>query len=125
MSGAGDLVERVAFDQRDVADDGFGNRVESWSQRLTCYAGFTALRGGEGVIAGRLEGRQPIIVRVRAWSTTRQIGADWRMRDLRAGDWAADSSGSYWSGPVYAVRSVIPTPDRQWLDVMVESGVAA
>lgn len=125
MSGAGDLVERVAFDRRETSDDGFGNQVESWSQRLTCYAGFTALRGGESVIAGRLEGRQPIIVRVRASSATRQIGPDWRMRNLRAGQWEADAGGSYWTGPVYAVRSIIPTPDRQWLDVLVESGVAA
>ncbi|PWR24568.1 head-tail adaptor protein [Zavarzinia aquatilis] len=125
MTGAGDLVRRVAFDARDVLDDGFGNGVETWQQRLVCRAGFTFLRGGESVIAARLEGRQPIVVRVRASSSTRQIGADWRMRDLRAGAWAADAGGAYWAGPVYAVRSVIPSPDRQWLDIMVESGVAA
>lgn len=126
MSGrAGALIERVAFDQRESQDDGFGNSVETWAQRVICRAGFTALRGSESVISGRLEGRQPIVVRIRSSAASRLIGADWRMRDLRAGSWESDAGGSYWTGPVYAVRSIIPTTDRQWLDVMVESGVAA
>lgn len=118
------LYEHVAWDSRAAADDGYGNTVGSFDEQFACRARFTWLRGGEGVIAGRIEGRQPIVVRVRASIASRQITTDWRMRDLRKGAWA-DSSETQWNGPVYAVRSVAETEDRRWIDVMVEGGVAA
>ena len=124
-SDPGRLNERVAFDARDQADDGEGNVEGEFVERFERLAGFTFLRGTETVIAARLEGRQPIVVRVRACSQTRQIDAGWRMRDLRNGEWLGSGSDAYWSGPVYAVRSVIPTEDRQFIDVAVESGVPA
>ena len=112
-NGQGALYERVAWDVRSVVDDGYGNEVSGdWSEQFRTRAGFTFLRGSEAVIAARLEGRQPVIVRVRASSKTRQITTDWRMRDARTGE-------------VYAVRSVIETEDRAFLDVTVEAGVAA
>ena len=55
---------------------------------------------------------------------TRQVEPDWRMRDLRNGSWA-DSDETEWTGPVYAVRSTAETEDRAWIDIMVESGIAA
>lgn len=110
--GSGDLRERVAFDMRAQVDDGYGNHQAGFAEVFTCRAGFTYLRGSEAVIAARLEGRQPIVVRIRASEQAKQIGPDWRMRDLRTGE-------------EYAVRSAAPTPDRQFVDIMVESGVAA
>jgi head-tail adaptor len=109
---AGQLYERVAFDKRVEADDGYGNTVGRFAEQFQRRAGFTYLRGGEAVIAGRLQGRQPIVVRLRADGETRLIGADWQMRDAR-------------DGSVFAVRSIAETPDRRWLDIMVEQGVAA
>jgi head-tail adaptor len=123
-ASAGDLFQHVAFDERANVGDGYGNRQAGFVQRLERRAGFTPLRGSETVIAARLEGRQPIVVRVRADPDTRKIEADWRMRDLRKGRWAGDIE-KYWDGPVYAVRSIIESDDRQFLDIMVESGVAA
>lgn len=123
--GAGHLHEHVAFDRRDQVEDGHGNYEDVFIQIFDCHAGFTYLRAGESVIAGRLEGRQPIIVRVRSSSNTRQIEPAWRMRDLRKGQWQGPSGEDYWDGPIYAVRSVIPTEDRMFIDVTVESGVAA
>lgn len=123
--GSGHLFESVAFDERALQSDGHGNQQEDFVEAFKCRAGFVYLRGTESVIAARLEGRQPIVVRVRASSDTRQIDTDWRMRDLRNGSWAGDSGSEYWDGPVYAVRSVIPTEDRQFIDVTVEKGVAA
>lgn len=121
---AGQLFERVAFDSRLEIDDGAGNREGEFVERFQRRAGFTFLRGTETVIASRLEGRQPIVVRVRACSETRKIAPDWRMRDLRNGEWSGVGEDAFWTGPIYAVRSVIPTEDRQWIDVTVESGVA-
>lgn len=118
------LKHKVAFDARADADDGTGNHEGDFVQRFERRAGFTFLRGSESVIAARLEGRQPIVVRVRACSQTRKIDAGWQMRDLRNGEWVGSGADAYWSGPAYAVRSVIPSEDRQWIDVTVESGVA-
>lgn len=109
---AGLFYEKVAFDERVQSSDGYGNTEGDFAEVFQCRAGYTFLRGGEAVIAGRLEGRQPVVVRVRSTSNTKQIKPDWRMRDLR-------------SGKEYAVRSVIPTQDRQFIDVTVEEGVAA
>ncbi|WP_242217974.1 phage head completion protein [Shinella zoogloeoides] len=123
--GSGQLYERVAFDERALQSDGHGNEQEDFVEAFECRAGFTYLRGTEAVIAARLEGRQPIVVRVRRNSKTEQIDHDWRMRNLRDGEWAGGSGEEYWKGPTYAVRSVIPTTDRQWIDITVESGTAA
>ncbi len=119
------LFERVAFDERQKVSDGHGNHESDFVEAFQCRAGFTFLRGTESVIASRLEGRQPVVVRVRVSGDTRQIGHDWRMRDLREGSWAGGSGNEYWDGPVYAVRSVILTEDGRWLDITVERGVAA
>lgn len=112
MTSAGRLHEQVAFDRRQDTADGYGNTQSDFAERFRRRAGFTYLRGTEGVIAARLEGRQPIVVRLRADSDTRSIGTDWRMRRIATGE-------------AYAVRSVAETPDRRWVDVMVEKGVAA
>lgn len=110
--GAGQLFEKVAWDVRSLQSDGYGNEQGNFAEVFQCRAGFTYLRGSEAVIASRLEGRQPIVARVRANSETRQIDHDWRMRDLRTGE-------------TYAVQSVAPSEDRMFIDVLVTSGVAA
>lgn len=122
--GFGHMIEKVAFDERALVSDGHGNEESDFVESFQCRAGFTFLRGGEAVIAGRLEGRQPIVVRVRSNSRTRQIAADWRMRNLREGQWEGPSGADYWNGPRYAVLSIAPTEDRQFLDVLVQSGSA-
>lgn len=111
-NGRGRFYHRVAWDLRADADDGYGNTVTDWTEQFQTRAGFTFLRGSEAVIAARLEGRQPVIVRVRVSSRTRQITTDWRMRDAR-------------SGEIYAVRSIIETDDRAYRDITVERGVTA
>src|SRR5690606_4858912 len=94
------LIERVAFDSRQEIDDDAGNFESKFVQVFECRAAFVYLRGTEAVIAARLEGRQPIVVRVRRNSMTNQIDHDWQMRDLRDGVW----EGEHWNGPTYAVR---------------------
>jgi head-tail adaptor len=123
--GAGVFKERVAFDQRINADDGYGNRQDYFVEAFTCHAGFGPMKGGEAVLAARLEGIQPINVRLRANTTTDAIRVDWRMRDLRDGAWADAPDNRDWSGPLYAIKSMIRTPDRKYVDLIVSSGVAA
>lgn len=114
------LDKRVAFDRRQQVDDGYGNFTGAFVEIFVCWGAFTYLRGTESVIAARLEGRQPLVVRVRATNQTEKVDHDWQMRNLREGAW----EGEHWKGPVYAVRSIIPTDDRLYLDITVERGVA-
>ncbi len=109
--GAGQLIELVAFDELADVDDGYGNRQQGFIERFQTRAGFTWLRGGESIQAARLEGIQPLIVRVRVNHDTDRIRPDWRMRDVRAGS-------------VYAIRAITRSLDRGYLDVLVQSGVA-
>lgn len=112
MLGAGDLFQRIAFDVHIDVDDGNGNTKGGWQERFQCRAAYRHLRGGEGVMAGRLENRHPQIITVRSSSQTRQVTADWRVRDVRSGD-------------VFAIRDVTHETDRQWISLLCERGVAA
>ncbi|WP_421406831.1 phage head completion protein [Agrobacterium tumefaciens] len=112
LPSAGSLHERIAFEARAPEDDQHGNVEGDFVEQFQRRAGFTFLRGGEAVIAARLEGRQPVVVLVRSDSETRLVDTDWQMRDVR-------------TSKVYAVKSIIPSDDRQWLHIAVESGVAS
>lgn len=112
---AGDLDQRVAFDALVLVPDGHGGTETDWAQdeaATKVWANFRYLRGGETVIAARLDGRQPVVVTVRRNPETRRIDTSWRMRDLR-------------TGVPYNIRSgPVPTDDRGYLEFTVESGVA-
>lgn len=114
---AGHLTERMTFQKRaDLSSasppgDGYGNVEGGWTDQFTIAARRVYLRGGEDVLASRLEGRQPVILTVRRSSDTETITTDWRATDAR-------------SGTIYNIRSVQLTEDRAWIDMLCESGVA-
>lgn len=110
--GAGDLYERVGFEAPQSGSDGGGGVLAGHVERFVVRAGYTHLRGGESVMAARLEGRHVQVIRVRASSDTRQVTADWRIVDKRA-------------GTVFNIRDITPSTDRAWLDFLVERGVAS
>ena len=109
---AGDLFFRVAFDKRVEIDDGAGNTVGEWQEQFQCRAGYTHLRGGESVMADRLQGQHTQVIFVRRSSASRQVTTDWRVRDVR-------------DGKSFNIRDITPTDDRLWLDFLCQSGVAA
>lgn len=108
---AGDLLHRVAFDKRQDIDRGDGVYVGQWVEQFQVRAGFAHLRGGESLMADRLQGQHTQVIFVRSSSQTRQVNADWRVRDVRA-------------GTEFNIRDVTPTNDRHWLDFLCQSGVA-
>lgn len=110
-TGAGPLIELVAFDKRAPADDGYGNTVAAWTEQFQAQAAFVYLRGSETVMAARLENRQSLIVRIRQSDAARQVTADWQARDVRR-------------GTVFAIHEVVEDVSRAWVDVLVEAGVA-
>jgi head-tail adaptor len=111
-ASAGDLYERVGFEQLQTASDGAGGTLNGFAEQFVRRAEYIHLRSGEAVLANRLEGRHSQIVRVRADSQTRTVTADWQVRDKR-------------TDAVFQVKDVTIAPDRQWVDVLVMSGVGA
>jgi head-tail adaptor len=111
MMNAQKLRERFAFDMRPVAQDGYGNSQGEWVQQFTCAAARDFLRGGEGVIAARLQGTQVALVTIRASSQSRAVTSEWRARDLRTED-------------IYNIREAKLTNDRAFVELLCEKGVA-
>jgi SPP1 family predicted phage head-tail adaptor len=109
---ANDLYYHVAFDRRAEVDDGMGNTQSDWVEQFQCRAAYRHLRGGEGVMAGRLEGKHTQIITVRSSTLRRSVTSDWRIRDARSGD-------------AFAIHDVTFETDRQWISLLVERGVAA
>lgn len=112
MMGAGKLRERVTFEAPVEMRDGRGGTYQGWEPQLTVWAAYKRLRGGETVQASRLQGRQPTVITVRASKDSRRIATDWRAVDSRTGE-------------VFAVRTVTPTDDRAWVEILTESGAPA
>lgn len=84
--GAGQLRERVTFQRRDQVPDGHGNDSSGgWTDQFSEPARLTPRLGGEEVIAARMTGTQPYVLRVRASTRTRGINPAWRAYDARRG----------------------------------------
>lgn len=109
---AGSLYYKVECQTRQKTDDGMGNEVTGPFQTIfTVRAGYRHLRGGETVIASRLQNKHPMIVTVRRSSQTLQINSEWRLVDGR-------------NRQIFNVRDVTEELDRQYISFLVERGVA-
>lgn len=111
MSGAGELRERVAFDQIAEADTSYGITAGDWEEMFRVSARIKPLRGSEPIIAQRLQGVQPVVIKVRSSSNTRLVDTSWRVRNVR-------------SGATYNIRAVTPDERRAYIDLLCEGGVA-
>lgn len=109
---AGDLYYRVHCQKRTERDDGYGNTVAEFATEFTVRAAYRHLRGGEAVMASRLENKHPVLITVRSSSQTRQINSDWRLVDAR-------------DDTAWAIRDVTAETDRQFITFLSERGVAA
>ena len=111
MAGSGDLQWLVAFEEPTTVDTAGGIAAGSWLKRFERLVAIEAMPGNEPVIAQRLQGINPVNVRVRSSVQTRTVTAGWRLRDVL-------------SGTYYNIRSVVPHADREWIRLVCESGVA-
>lgn len=105
------MRERVNFQQRGMVPDGSGGQVPGpFSTVFTCAAEYVPLRGGETVVASRLQGTQPYIVRVRSSAATRAVDTSWQIVDSR-------------SSKTMNIRAVSdPDGKRQWLEFLAVAG---
>ena len=112
MRGAGLFIQRVAFDQRAEVEDEYGNMVAGWTEQFQARAHFEYLRGSETVMAGRLAGQEPMLVRIRTSANARRIENEWQMRDKGDND------------KPYNVTDVTWDNSRAVIDLIVVGGVA-
>jgi SPP1 family predicted phage head-tail adaptor len=86
MTAAGDLKWRVQFDKPASVDDPYGGtKNNKWTEQFSRAAEITPLKGGEPVMAQRLTGTQPVMLKVRFDSLTRTIASDWRAVEMLNG----------------------------------------
>ncbi|MFC7399586.1 phage head closure protein [Chelatococcus sp. GCM10030263] len=109
---AGDLRERFAFDEREETTDDVGNTVGSWVERFVTAARVRPLKGGEAVMADRLQGRQPVVITIRYFQAAAAVTPAWRARDAR-------------SGRLYNITAVANMDEhRRYLDLLATTGEA-
>ena len=115
IGAAGALRHRVTFAQRDTVEDAYGNMTESWIDRFTVWANIIPKHGGEQVMAERLAGRQPVVIRVRASPDTGQITTDWRATDENGREYNLRTA----LDPLYGNGRA-----GFWYEMLAETGVA-
>lgn len=109
---AGKRQTRITFEKREAVDDGYGNTVSGdFVGLFDQYAEIAFLRGGETVIASRLESRQPAIISVLADDERlATVTADWRVRVVE-------------DGQLFNIRTITRTPNRAYYEMLCETGV--
>ncbi len=106
---AGSLYDKITFSTITDVPDGHGGFNELQAS-FTVRANIRYLRGGETVQAARLTGKQPVVVTVRKIGQTAALTTNDKMKDAR-------------TGTEYQIRAIVPTGDRQFMEITAESGV--
>lgn len=108
---AGELRERVAFHSIADSDSSYGITAGEYEEQFRRAARVRPLVGTEPVIAQRLTGVQPVVIRVRSDSETRDVDTAWKIVDVR-------------SLVAYNIRAVTPDEKRKYIEFLCEAGVA-
>lgn len=112
---AGELREKLSFEARIQTGDEYGNPESGdFSEQFVEHGRIQPLKGGETVLASRLAGTKPVIIRVRYSSDTIMIRPGWRVKDVR--------SGVYYS---VTAPSINVDEKRRYLDILATEGIAA
>lgn len=106
---SGELRGLVAFDSMVAAAADGGITAGDWAEQFRCPANIRYLRGGEPVIASRLQGVQPVVLKVRSSSETRQVTTGWQARDVH-------------TGAAFNIRSVTPDQRGFYIDLLCDVG---
>jgi len=106
MPGAGALRDKVTFQGR--GEDANGERLGPWEDVFSVPAELIWLRGSEAAVEARLQGRQPVVIRVRDEDRTRALTSAWRAVNARN------------VAQVFDVKSAAPDRERGFISVMAE-----
>ncbi len=99
--GAKGQMIRAAFQEKGAG---------RWEERFEDSLRVTYLRGGEDVIAGRLAGRNVVVLRVRSGASATAVTEAWRIKDKN-------------TGRAFNIRSIIHSEGGGWIDFTCETGV--
>jgi SPP1 family predicted phage head-tail adaptor len=106
----GDLDKDVTFYSPNEVDNGRGGKAKGWTEEFNAMAKFTYLRGSEISLAGRLSGKQPVVMTVHNSPRHYLIAADWMVK---------------FDGVEYNVReNTTLTEGNAYLQFLTESGVS-
>lgn len=105
--------EKLHFQARPTGDDGYGNESGPFATVFTEYAELLPLKGGgESVLASRLSGVQPYIIRVPGSAAARNVTTAWRAVDARN------------QSRIFNITSVANFDQRNaYIDMMARQGV--
>ncbi|MFN3585186.1 head-tail adaptor protein [Phenylobacterium sp.] len=108
MSGAGGLRNTVTFQRRAL--DANGDRLGPWENVWTDVpADLVWLRGSETAVDARLQGRQPVVIRVRE---------DEVLDQMPTNGWQAVNADN--TAQVFDIKSVAPDRERGFVSIMAE-----
>lgn len=110
MIGAGDLRDRIKFERRGL--DSNGDALGPWEEAFSVAAQIIWLRGSEGALQMRMEGKQPVVMVVRSSAMTRDIKTSWRAENAR------DASQKF------NITAVSPSKQSGFIDVLATMGGA-
>jgi len=108
----GELRDRVTFAQPASVSDEYGNEESGFADQFTVAANVLYVRGGEQVMAARLEGRQPVVLTIRSSSDSVRIAPGWKATDAR------DASR------IFNIRSIQPSDRKDYTELLCGMGVA-
>ncbi len=81
---AGKRRQLLLMQRRALVDDGYGNeQAGDFATVFETTAELIPMKGSEPVIAARLTGTQPYIVRIPSCEEARDVGTAWRIVDKR------------------------------------------
>lgn len=112
LTTVGQMRQEVILDAREDVDDGRGNVITTWVEKVRAPARIRVLKGHETVMAGRLQGIQTAVITMRMQPAMEDAEPSWRCRDAR-------------KGTVYNIRAITPDERGAFVDLLAESGVPA
>lgn len=75
---SGRLADLVSFQEPEVERDADGQLIQGYVERFKAWAHVRHLRGGESVMAARMQSRSPAILTIRNSASARQVTSEWR-----------------------------------------------
>ncbi len=98
------LKEKVRFEKPNAVSNGMGGSTSGFEEVFTTRAGYTRLRGTETVMAARLTGKQPTVIRIHSHAAALDMQSTWRAIDTRTNE-------------LFEIKSFIESDDGRWIDV--------
>jgi head-tail adaptor len=112
-TGSGKMREKIEFQLKVASPDEYGNEQTEWRMQFTTAAELIPLKGGEPVLAARLTGVQPFVIRIRSSTAARAVTTAWRAVDARN------------PSRIFNITSVANVDQKNaYIDMMATQGVA-